>query len=420
MNLLIRNATIIHPTQIFKDPTDILIEDGKVKHLGNNLSSPQGILEFDATGKYISMGWCDTFCSIPDPGFEFKEDMSSAMKTAMQGGFTSLAILPDTIPAAHSKTAIEYWLNNSRNSLVSILPLGAITQMCEGKEPAEMYDMFEAGAVGFSDAYHPIKEAGMIMRSLLYSLKPGAPVYSFPFDESISPGALVHEGVTSTLLGLRGIPSMAEELVVIRDINLAEYTGAHIHFPLISSARSVQLIKEAKAKNIKVTCGVSALHLKYNETSISTFDSNWKLMPPLRTSVDTVALQQGVLDGTIDVITSAHRPQNDELKKVEFEYAEPGVINLQTCFSICNEVFSQSKNLNWINALSVNGLKLLGKQNDGFLAGSKANFTIFDTQIEWEFNSNTNQSKSSNSPFMNSPFTGKAIAVINNNQFIKL
>lgn len=417
MNLLIKNVFILHSNKKLRRKADILIANGVIKSIESDIAKPEHFSEYDASGCFVSVGWCDTFCSVPDPGFEYKEDIESGLKTAMHGGFTSVAFLPDTNPVAHSKTTIEYWLNNSKNNLVNVLPLGAITQNCNGAEPAEMYDMQAAGAVAFSDAYHPITQSGILMRSLLYSLKPKVPVYSFPFDESLSPGAFVHEGIVSTNLGLKGVPSMAEELMVVRDINLAEYTGAHLHFPLITTAKSVALIKEAKAKGIQVTCGVSALHLKYTDETLNEFDSNWKIFPPLRSDADAVALRNAVLDGTIDVITSAHRPQNEELKKVEFEYAEHGIINLQTCYSLCHSAFGTDENSDWINAISVNGLKLLGQSQTGINSGEKANLTIFNPHANWNYTSKNNISKSANNPFLNQTLKGKVTAVFNNNQF---
>lgn len=421
MDLLIRAVQIIDPTSSFHLQTkDILVIDGKIAAIKDHIDLPENAALFEAAGKLISPGWFDMYAHLCDPGYEYKEDLHSGIMAAAAGGFTGLAVLPDTKPVIDSKSGIDYIKNNSKGKIVDIFPVGAVTKDCAGKELAEMYDMSAAGAIAFSDAQHPIEEAGLMMRGLLYVKKMGSVIIQNPHDDSLAPHGVMNEGYSSVQFGMHGIPALAEDLMVVRDIELAEYTGSRVHFSCISTREAVARIREAKRKNIPVTCGVNPVHLTLDDSTLFAYDSNLKIFPPLRTLADIEALKEGLKDGTIDVICSAHQPQNQERKKLEFEYADPGIINLQTCFALANSALHGIMSIETIiEKMVANPRKILGLPVPSLVETAVANFTIFDTTVEWELQSDDIKSKSSNTPFIGAKFTGKPLAIFNNHQFQK-
>ncbi len=422
MNLLLRSVTVVDPNSSFNQKQiDIFIKDGIVSAFGKKIKTEGKFKEIDCKGLSVSPGWFDMYASFCDPGFEYKEDIQSGVNVAAAGGFTGVAVLPDTYPALHSKSEIEYILNRSKGKIVDVHALGAITRKCEGKELAEIYDMHHAGAVAYSDARNPVGDSGVMMRALQYVKLFDGVVFSHPDDENVSHDGSMNEGVVSTNLGLKGMPSLAEELMVVRDIYLAEYTQSRLHFSLISTARSVDLIRAAKKKGVKVTCGVSSMHLMFDDGELNEFDTNFKLNPSLRTKKDVAALIAGLKDGTIDVIVSAHQPQNIELKDVEFEYADFGAINLQTSFALANTSFGNSiSNEVLIEKIAINPRKILGIQIPTINEGEEANFTLFNPSEEWIFYKSENKSKSANTPLFEKKLIGRVVAVFNHNQIVEL
>ena len=417
MNLLIKSATIIDPSSLFHQKvSDILIEKGHITKIASGIDAD--VETIDAKGKYVSPGFFDLNCNIGELGLETKEDLQTGTKAAMAGGFTGLALMPNTQLPVHSKAEIEYLLNRAKNNLVDVYPLGTISHKREGKDMAEMYDMFLSGAKAFTDGNRPVQDAGLMERALLYTQGFDALILSYPEDTAIAGKAKVHEGEVSTLLGMKGIPSLAEELMIARDLYLAEYTGSKIHFSTISTQRSVELIKEAKRKGLKVTCDVAAHHLVLTDEALLGFDSQFKVKPPLRTQKDVEALLNSLKDGTIDAIVSQHTPHEVEFKDVEFEVAEYGMIALQTAFSI---VLSTGLDLSLIvQKMAVNPREILSIEPAVIAEGSKANLTMFDVDAEWEYTRKNNQSKSYNSPFMAQNLKGKVLLVYNNNHLTKL
>jgi len=260
MNLLIKSATVIDPNSSFHQKVvDILVEDGYITLIAPKVNAKAEVI--DGTGKFVSPGFFDLNCNIGELGLETKEDLQSGTKAAAAGGFTGVALMPNTQPPVHSKAEVEYLLNRAKNNLVDVYPLGTISHKRDGKDMAEMYDMFLSGAKAFTDGNRPVQDAGLMERSLLYTKGFGALIMSYPEDTAIAGKAKVHEGEMSTLLGMKGIPSLAEELMIARDLYLAEYTESKIHFSTISTIRSVELIRDAKKKGLKVTCDVAAHHL---------------------------------------------------------------------------------------------------------------------------------------------------------------
>ena len=419
--LLIRAATILDPQSPFHLQTkDILVENGLISQIRHRIEASADEV-IDADGHFISPGWFDMMSFFCDPGYEYKEDTLSGMRAAAAGGFTGVAVFADTFPVIDSKSEVEYLINKSRGSIVDVFPVGAVTKNSEGKELAEIYDMHAAGAVAFSDAPKPIMVAGLMMRGLLYVKKINGVIISHPHDDTIAPDGVMNEGVSSVYLGMNGIPALAEDLMVVRDIELAEYTGSRVHFSSITTREAVDRIREAKKKGIPVTAGVNPVHLVLDASSLAEFDSRYKIFPPLRTKEDIRALKEGLADGTIDVICSAHQPQNQELKEVEFEYAAAGMINLQTCFALANEALTGLlKPENLVEKMSVAPRKILGLAVPFITESAEANFTIFDTTAEWELTKEAILSKSGNTPFIGRTFQGKPLSIFNHNRLQKL
>jgi dihydroorotase len=416
MNLLIKSATIIDPNSPFHlKIADLLIEKGVISEIAAGLEADTEVI--DAEGKYISPGFFDLNCNIGELGLETKEDLYTGTKAAAAGGFTGIALMPNTIPPVHSKAEIEYLMNRAKKNLVDVYPLGAISHKREGKDLAEMYDMYLSGAKAFTDGNRPVQDAGLMERALLYAQGFDALIFSYPEDTAIAGKAKVNEGEISTLLGMKGIPSLAEELMIARDLYLAEYTGSKIHFSTISTTRSVELIREAKRKGLEVTCDVAAHHLVLTDEALVGFDSQYKVKPPLRTQDDVDALLSGLNDGTIDAIVSQHTPHEVEFKNVEFEVAEYGIIGLQTALSLALKAGLDISLI--VEKLAIGPREILNIAIPVIAAGEPANLVLFDTEAEWEYTNKNNRSKSYNSPFIGQRLKGKVLLTLNNNQLYK-
>jgi len=416
MNLLIKSATILDPGSPFhQQVTDILIENGVITRIADDIEADAKLVE--AQGKYVSPGFFDLNCNIGELGLETKEDITSGTRAAAAGGFTGLALMPNTANPVHSKAEVEYLINRSRGNLVDVYPLGTISHKREGKDLAEMYDMFLSGAKAFTDGNRPVQDAGLMERALLYAQGFDALVFSYPEDTAIAGKAKVNEGEISTLLGMKGIPSLAEELMIARDLYLAEYTVSKIHFSTISTARSVDLIREAKRKGLEVTCDVAAHHLVLTDEALLGFDSQYKVKPPLRTADDVKALIKGLKDGTIDAIVSQHTPHEIEFKDVEFEVAAYGMVGFQTVLPLALKAGLPVELL--VEKLAITPREILGVAVPVIAEGEKANLVLFDAGNEWEYNSKSNVSKSVNSPFIGDTLKGKVLLTYNNKQISK-
>jgi len=416
MNLLIKSASVIDPNSPFnKQVADILIEGGRISKIGTELSADAEV--FDAAGKSVSPGFFDLSSNIGELGFETKEDIKTGTRAAAAGGFTGLALMPNTNPPVHSKAEVEYLVNKAARSLVDIYPLGTISYKREGKDMAEMYDMFLSGARAFTDGNKPVQDAGLMERALLYAHGFGALIFSYPEDTAIAGKAKMNEGNMSTILGMKGIPALAEELMVARDLYLSEYTGSPIHFSTISTERSVELIREAKRKGIQVTCDVAAHHLVLTDEAVAGFDSLYKVKPPLRTQKDIDALIAGLTDGTIDAIVSQHTPHEVEFKNVEFEIAEYGIIGYQTAFPLAIQAGLPVELI--IEKLAINPRRIMKLAVPAIAEGQAANLIVFDAAAEWEYTRTNNYSKSYNSPFIGQNLKGRVLLTCNNSQQFK-
>ncbi|MDB5142995.1 MAG: dihydroorotase [Mucilaginibacter sp.] len=416
MNLLIKSATISDPGSPFNQQVvDVLIEKGVITRIAKKINADTE--SFDAKGKYLAPGFFDLNCNIGELGLETKEDLHTGTRAAASGGFTGVALMPNTLPPVHSKAEIEYLMNRAKNNLVDVYPLGTLSHKREGKDLAEMYDMYQSGAKAFTDGNHPVQDAGLMERALLYTKGFDALVLSYPEDTAIAGKAKVHEGEVSTLLGMKGIPSLAEELMVARDLYLAEYTESRIHFSTISTERSVDLVREAKKKGLKVTCDVAVHHLLLTDDALMGFDSLYKVKPPLRTQKDVKALLKGLKDGTIDAIVSQHTPHEVEFKNVEFEVAEYGMIALQTAFAIALEAGLPIDMI--VQKMAINPRKILKVEVPVITEGQKANLVVFDQDTEWIYDKFNNKSKSYNSPFIGKKLKGSILLTYNNNKLFK-
>lgn len=418
MNLFIRSARIYDPTSKYHNQVkDILIQRGIISRIGTRLKNEQRYKELAGDNLSVSPGWLDMFAFLGDPGYEYKEDINSGALSAAAGGFTMVCCMPNTHPALDSKSEIEYVINKSRGNIVDIKPIGAISVDCEGNDLTEIYDMREAGAIAFSDGINSCLSAGLMLRSLLYVKPFEGLIVSHPDEKSIRNGGVVNEGVMSTMLGLGGIPAISEELVIMRDIYLAEYTGSRVHFAYVSSAGSVDLIRKAKAKGLKVTCSVSPYSLMLDDSSLSDYDTNYKVLPPLKARSDIHALIDGLADDTIDNFVSMHIPQDIESKQVEFDFAEFGMLGLETAYSVINSALNgKLKEEKIIEKLAISPRQILGMEIPAIKKDEKANLTIFDCKKERVYTQSGKRSRSANSPFFGIPLQGSVIGIVNNNQ----
>ncbi len=417
--ILIQSATILDPqSKYHKTVNDVLISDGRISEISKKIKvADEQILKINAEGQYLSPGFFDLNVNFGEPGLETKEDMESGCLAAAAGGFTGLALMPDTEPPMHSKAEILYIINKTKHNLVHVCPLGSISQRREGLELAELYDMQQAGAIAFTDGNRPVANAGLMSRALLYSKGFDGLIFSYPEDVSIANKGKMNEGVMSTLLGMKGNPALAEELMVARDIYLAGYHDAKIHFSTISTAGSVEIIRQAKKKKLKVSCDVAAHHLVFSENDLESFDSQYKVKPPLRTKADSKALIAGLKDGTIDAIVSQHTPHEIEFKNVEFEIASYGMTGLQTALSTAVQAGLSAEEI--VDKMAVNPRTILNLPVPAIAENEKANLVVFDLQAEWVFNEETNFSKSLNSPLMGKTLKGKVSLVFNKDQYIR-
>ncbi len=413
MKLLLKQATIFDNSSPYNGLIkDILIADGIIEKIDESISV-SGVKTIEANGLLVSNGWVDIFSHFNDPGFEYKETLETGANAAAAGGFTHVFVLPNTQPAIGNKTAVEYIVQKSKSLPVNILPIGAITKNIEGKELSEMYDMYNSGATAFSDGLQPVQTPGLLLKALQYVKAIDAVLIQVPVDKSISKFGLMNEGITSTRLGLPGIPSIAEELMVIRDIELAKYTGSKLHITGISTAKSLQVIKEAKENTVSITCSVTPYHLAFCDEDLADYDTNLKTDPPLRSKEDMLALRDGIQDGIIDCIASHHLPQDWDNKTCEFEYAATGMIGLETTYGTINKLLPQISPARITDLLGNNARKIFSLTQPVIKENEAADLTIFTKEGEFIYNAAAIKSKSKNSPFINKQLKGKVIGIIN-------
>lgn len=414
MKVLIKEAHVIAPDSPYHNQiVDLKINDGIIEKIGSNIDS-DGFNEVKIPKLKVSIGWFDSSVSLGEPGFEDRETIENGLQVAAQCGFTDVALQPNSFPVIDNQSQVSFVKLKANNSATSLHPIGAFTKNSEGLDLAELYDMKNAGAIAFGDYNKSTSNANLFKIGLQYVQDFDGLIISFCQDEKIKGSGVANEGIVSTQLGLKGIPNLAEELIIARNLFLLEYTGGKLHIPTISTAKSVDLIKEAKSKGLKVTCSVSVHHLTLTDEVLSTFDTRYKVSPPLRSENDRKALIAGVLDNTIDCITSDHNPIDIEHKKMEFDLAKDGTIGLESAFGALMTILPIEIIVQKLTAARA----IFNIQQPEIKEGSLANLSLFTTDNDWIFSKESILSKSKNSAFLGVKMKGNVVGVYNNNKLI--
>ena len=418
MSVLITEVKILDPQSPFHNKkVNVFIKDGTISAIGTTKSRADHTI--DGKGAILSPGWFDLQANFSDPGEEHKEDLKSGRRVAAAGGFTEVAVVPNTIPPIQNKSDIEYIRRDNNRSLVQVLPVAAISKDLKGEDFTELHDLYDAGAVAYSDGLQPLWNTDLLRKSIMYVQKFDGLVIDRPEDHWLAQFGVMNESVNSTLLGMKGIPNIAEEIIVDRDLKILDYTGGRLHLANISTSKSVSHIRRAKKKGLKVTCDVALHQLIFTDDKVLDFDANFRVSPPLRSQKDINGLIKGVKEGTIDAIVTSHQPQDEENKKLEYDQAANGMNNMQVMLQMINELKSALPLELIIEKLTSGPRGVLGRPNPVIDKGQKANLTLFNPSLKWKFDKKSNKSKSENSPYFGQEVTGKVLAVFNNGQFIE-
>ncbi len=411
---LLRNVKVVDPTGPHHDTTvDILIRNGVIAKVAARISAKDA-RAVNYEGAHASPGWVDLRAHFREPGEEWKAGLANGLGAAAAGGFTAVAVLPSTKPVTDDRAGIGYLLQRAQGHPVQLLPIGALTQGLKGEQLAELYDQQQAGAVAFSDDQRTIRNSRLMMLALQYSSGVGAaPVMVYPNDPDLSRGGQMHEGPMSTRLGLKGLPPVAETLQLQRDLALQAYAGGHLHVSTISTAESVALIREAKARKQHITASVAAHNLLLDDGCLRGFETCYKVTPPLRDLEHIEALRDGVKDGTIDAIVSDHRPEDREHKVLEFGQAAFGIIGLETAFAVANTAVKGRMSLRRLIERFTHGPRaVLGTPLVHIVEGTTANITLFDPELNWVCGEQDLVSKSHNTPFLGQRLTGRPLGIV--------
>ncbi|HVS97811.1 MAG TPA: dihydroorotase [Puia sp.] len=417
MKILIEQARIVDRHSPHNGTIrDILVEDGRITAIGDlsgdgRSTKPDKTIRHD--GLHVSAGWVDVFAHFCDPGYEYKETLQTGAAAAAAGGYTDVFVLPNTRPVLDTKSQVEYIRRSAADLPVQVWPLGAVTKSLEGKDLAEMYDMRNSGAVAFSDGTGPVQSAGLLLKGLQYIKAFDGVIIQLPDDRTVGANGLINEGVVSTRLGLPGKPMMAEELMVARDIELTRYTGSRIHFTGISSPRSLDYIREAKAAGLSVSCSITPHHLYFTDADLSEYDTNLKVYPPLRDAGAVKTLRMAVVDGLVDAVASHHFPQEFDSKTVEFENARAGMSSLETVYAVLRTSLPELSAERTVDLLSVGPRHLFGMSQPSLKEGQEATLTFFDPAGATQLDSGTTRSRSKNNPFIGRKLRGRVIGTLN-------
>lgn len=416
-HLLIKGGTLLDAENGKERRVDILIQDGKIAEIGAELSQ-EGVPEYDASGKFMSMGWMDMHVHLREPGYEHKETIETGCRAAAFGGFTAVACMPNTDPPIHTRDVVEFIIERASKTPVDVHPIACVSKNRAGESLAEMADMAEGGAVAFSDDGSPVQNSGLMRHALEYSSMLNKPIINHEEDLELGPKGHMHEGAVSTRLGLGGIPGLSEEIMIARDILLSEFTGGHVHVAHISTAKAVDLVRQAKANGVRVTTEVCPHHFTLTDSEVETqhFDTNTKMHPPLRPQSDIDGIKEGLADGTIDAICTDHAPHASFEKEAEYIAAPFGILGLETAWGLTGKEIIAPGVLDMATAvhkLTVAPRTILSLDLPRVEVGAKANLTIFDADSEWVFQAEDIKSKSTNTPFVGTSMKGKAWAIYN-------
>ncbi len=415
MKIIIRGAKIIDSKSPFHNQTvDLLIVDGFIKKIGTALPNTDNAEELKLNNLHLSQGWFDSSVSLGEPGFEDRETIANGLIVAAKSGFTAIALQPNSYPIIDNQSQVNFVQTKANGFATQLFPIGALTKESQGKDMAELFDMKNAGAVAFGDYNTNLDNTNLLKIALQYVQDFDGLVVAFTQDTTLKGNGVANEGIVSTRLGLKGIPNLAEELQIARNLFLLEYTGGKLHIPTISTAKSVQLIQYAKAKGLQVTCSVAIHHLVLTDEKLENFDTRFKVSPPLRTETDRKALLEGVLNGTIDLITSDHNPIDIEHKKMEFDMAKNGTIGLESAFGILMTVLPLETIIEKLTAEKA----IFSIPNHSINEGEIANITLFNPEGNSIFGKQNILSKSKNSAFLGTATQGEVYGIFNQNQLI--
>ena len=416
MNILLKSATIVDESnpKLHRKKRDILIKDGIIHKIAAKIDNPGRAKIINLPNLHISHGWFDSSVCFGEPGFEERETIENGLAVAASSGFTDLVLNPNTHPLPDSSGDIVFFKEKNKGNATLLHPLGTLTVKSKGEELAELYDMKNAGAVGFYDHKKPLHDANLLKIALQYSQVFDGLVISFPMEPQIAVNGVVNEGNTSTKLGLKGIPGLAEELRIIRDLSLLEYAEGKLHIPTISTAKSVRLVAEAKKKGLDVSCSVAVHNLWFTDDILEAFDSNTKVLPPIREDSDIRALRKALKDGIIDMVTSDHTPIDIEEKRIEYDLAEYGTIGLETSFGILNQIFD----LDTTVEILTRGRERFGIESNAITEGKPANLTLFDPEKKLECTEDFIQSTSKNCIFIGQTLKGQVYGSYSNEKLV--
>ena len=416
MNVLLKSAILVDVTnpKLHRKKRDILVKNGIIAQIAARINAPASVKIIERPNLHVSPGWFDSSVSFGEPGFEERETISTGLQVAASSGFTDIVLNPNTHPIPDSSGAIVFLKEKNNDTATRLYPLGAVTVQSEGKELAELYDMKNAGAVGFYDYKKPIANSNLIKIALQYTQVFNGLVLSFPLDRQISVNGIVHEGSVSTKLGLKGIPGLAEELQIARDISILEYAEGTLHIPTISTAHSVSLIAGAKKKGLDISCSVAIHNLWFTDELLDGFDSNTKVMPPLREQKDIDSLRKALRDGIVDMATTDHTPIDIEEKRVEYDNAAYGTLGLETAFGILNQIFDTQDAVE----ILTRGYERFGLQRPEIAVGQPARLSLFDPDPDYIYSEQDILSTSKNSLYLGQTLKGKVYGVVSNNKVV--
>lgn len=419
-DLLLRNGTLVDPETGSCRKADVRISDGVIAEIGEKVE-PRGEAVYEAAGRLISPGWMDMHVHLREPGFEYKESIKSGCSAAAAGGFTAVACMPNTDPPIHTRDVVEFVVRRAERLAVDVYPIACVSKDRSGKELAEMSQLAEGGAVAFSDDGAPVQSSSLMRRALEYASMLGKPIINHMEDLGAGPKGHMNEGLVATRLGVRPVPALSEELMIARDLLLAELTGGRLHVAHISTAKSVEMVRHAKARGLLVTAEVCPHHFALTDEAVmqTGFSTATKMHPPLRTHPDVIGITEGLADGTIDVICTDHAPHASFEKDVEFSAAPDGIIGLESAWGLVGRYLTGPGVLSVEQAvykICVAPRRILNLEVPGLLEGKPANLTVFDASTEWVFDESSIRSKSRNTPFLGMAMRGRPWAIYNNGQ----